>query len=90
MPHFAPRKEESMRLPEDEPFYTRQNLRSAIAQRLKQLPVEKLAPAARAALVQHIAAQAPAEAYLAGGQISIEALTSLISEVIAELTQEGG
>lgn len=83
MPHFAPRKEESMRLPEDEPFYTRQNLRSAIA----QLPVEELAPAA---LVQHIAEQAPAEAYLAGGQISIEALTSLISEVIAELTQEGG
>jgi hypothetical protein len=80
-----------MRLPEDEPLYTRRNLWGAIERYIKQLPSETLAPAARTALVQQIAAQAPAETYLAGGQITIEGLASLIDEVIAaEPAKEGG
>lgn len=80
-----------MRLPEDEPLYTRRNLWGAIERYVKQLPPEALALTARTALVQQVAAQAPAEIYLAGGQVTIENLTSLINEVIAELaTKEGG
>ena len=77
-----------MRLPEDEPFYTRRNLQGATKRYMKQRPPEELAPEARAALVQQIAAQAPARIYLAAGQISIEAPTQLIDEVIAELAKE--
>lgn len=78
-----------MRLPEDEPFYMRRNLQGAIERYIKQRTPEELAPEARAALVQQVAAQAPATTYLATGQISIEALAHLIDEVIAELAKEG-
>jgi hypothetical protein len=76
-----------MRLPEDEPLYTRRNLWGAIERYIKQHPPAELVPAARAALVQTIAAQTPAETYLAGGQITVESLASLVDEVIAELTE---
>jgi hypothetical protein len=80
-----------MRLPEDEPFYTRRNLWGAIERYIKQRPPAELTPAARVSLVQTIAAQIPAETYLAGGQITVEGLASLVDEVIAELSpKEGG
>ena len=87
MPHFA-QQEVDMRLPEDEPFYTRRNLWGAIERHIKERTPAELAPATRAGLVQQVAAQAPAETYLAGGQITVESLASLIDEVIAELTRE--
>lgn len=78
-----------MRLPEDEPIYMMRNIREAIERYVKQCYPAELALTARATLAQQITAQDPARAYIAGGQISVEAIAHLVDEVIAELTEGG-